>query len=216
MVSMENSDVPTIVLALFIVTALSILLYYLFWKVGYIYCVCVVIATLVYWIVNSVLCMHILVTEHFAYLSQICIYREPITILNCFVTILMLPCVGLAIHFFFSGITDWRVSFHLLLSIHNTIISFSFFSSSSSPLSFPQLTPSESRALNRPCVVMSYYDSHDVWHFLSAGALFLAFMVSWLLYNACVYVLRTQCMLLSQTLFLSCLVYVDPRWWNKR
>ena len=46
MVSMENSDVPTIVLALFIVTALSILLYYLFWKVGYIYCV--VIATLVY------------------------------------------------------------------------------------------------------------------------------------------------------------------------
>ena len=46
MVSMENSDVPTIVLALFIVTALSILLYYLFWKVGYIYCV--VITTLVY------------------------------------------------------------------------------------------------------------------------------------------------------------------------
>ena len=148
---------------------------------------------------------------HFAYLSQICIYREPITLLNFFVTILMLPCVGLAIHFFFSGITDWRVSFHLLLSIHNTIISFSFFSSSSSPLSFPQLTPSESRALNKPCVVMSFYDSHDVWHFLSAGALFLAFMVSWLHNNACVYVLHTQCMLLSQTLFLSFLVYVDPR-----
>ena len=113
--------------------------------------------------------------------------------------------------FFFSGITDWRVSFHLLLSIHNTIISFSFFSFSSSPLSFPQMTPSESRSLNKPCVVMSFYDSHDVWHFLSAGALFLAFMVSWLLYNACVYVLHTQCMLLSQTLFLSFLVYVDPR-----
>ena len=42
----------------------------------------------------------------------------------------------------------------------------------------PQLTPSESRALNKPCLVMSFYDSHDVWHFLSAGALFLAFMVS--------------------------------------
>ena len=42
-----------------------------------------------------------------------------------------------------------------------------------------QLTPSESRILNKPCVPpLSFYDNHDVWHFLSACAMFFSFLVS--------------------------------------
>nr|CDJ86520.1 C. briggsae CBR-SID-1 protein [Haemonchus contortus] len=32
------------------------------------------------------------------------------------------------------------------------------------------LTPAQSRALNRPCVVLSFYDYHDLWHITSALA----------------------------------------------
>ncbi|CAG7836772.1 unnamed protein product [Allacma fusca] len=38
------------------------------------------------------------------------------------------------------------------------------------------LSPAESRALNSPCIIESFYDSHDVWHFLSAGSIFFFFM----------------------------------------
>ena len=41
-----------------------------------------------------------------------------------------------------------------------------------------QLTPAESRHLNRPCSLMGFYDDHDIWHFLSAFALFFSFLVS--------------------------------------
>ena len=35
------------------------------------------------------------------------------------------------------------------------------------------LTPSESRALNKDCVVFDYFDYHDIWHILSATGLFI-------------------------------------------
>ena len=35
------------------------------------------------------------------------------------------------------------------------------------------LTPEESNALNKPCVVFDYFDYHDVWHILSATGLFI-------------------------------------------
>lgn len=35
-------------------------------------------------------------------------------------------------------------------------------------------TPAESRHLNHECKVLRFYDSHDLWHFLSAVALFLS------------------------------------------
>jgi len=38
------------------------------------------------------------------------------------------------------------------------------------------LTPAESRNLNVDCVLLDFYDSHDLWHFFSAAGIFMAFM----------------------------------------
>jgi len=38
------------------------------------------------------------------------------------------------------------------------------------------LSPAESRALNRDCIFLNFYDGHDVWHFLSGGGIFFFFM----------------------------------------
>jgi hypothetical protein len=39
------------------------------------------------------------------------------------------------------------------------------------------LAPAESRDMNRPCDLLGFYDTHDIWHFLSAPALFLTFVL---------------------------------------
>ncbi|CAO2631896.1 SID1 transmembrane family member 1 [Lemmus lemmus] len=38
-------------------------------------------------------------------------------------------------------------------------------------------TPAESREKNRECLLLDFFDDHDVWHFLSATALFFSFLV---------------------------------------
>lgn len=40
-----------------------------------------------------------------------------------------------------------------------------------------KLTPAQSRTYNQPCELLSFYDKHDIWHFLSAGSMFFSFMV---------------------------------------
>ncbi|KAM9032145.1 SID1 transmembrane family member 1 isoform 3-T4 [Sarcophilus harrisii] len=37
-------------------------------------------------------------------------------------------------------------------------------------------TPAESREKNRDCILLGFFDDHDVWHFLSATALFFSFL----------------------------------------
>jgi len=40
-----------------------------------------------------------------------------------------------------------------------------------------QLTPSKSREGNQPCLLLDFFDKHDVWHFLSAISMFFSFLV---------------------------------------
>ena len=50
------------------------------------------------------------------------------------------------------------------------ILSLIFFAKTSSNIF---LTPEESNALNAPCIVLNYFDYHDIWHILSATGLFI-------------------------------------------
>ncbi|KAM6932356.1 SID1 transmembrane family member 2 isoform 2-T2 [Lycodopsis pacificus] len=54
---------------------------------------------------------------------------------------------GLALYFFFQGLSTW------------------------------QKTPAESREHNRDCILLSFFDDHDIWHFLSSIAMFGSFLV---------------------------------------
>ncbi|XP_061449123.1 SID1 transmembrane family member 2 isoform X4 [Rhineura floridana] len=54
---------------------------------------------------------------------------------------------GFALFFFFQGLSTW------------------------------QKTPAESREHNRDCILLNFFDDHDVWHFLSSIAMFGSFLV---------------------------------------
>ncbi|XP_042329966.1 SID1 transmembrane family member 2 isoform X5 [Sceloporus undulatus] len=54
---------------------------------------------------------------------------------------------GFALYFFFQGLSTW------------------------------QKTPAESREHNRECILLDFFDDHDVWHFLSSIAMFGSFLV---------------------------------------
>ncbi|XP_031827510.1 SID1 transmembrane family member 1 isoform X2 [Nomia melanderi] len=54
------------------------------------------------------------------------------------------------------------------------------------------LTPAQSRLYNKPCMFLSFFDSHDIWHFLSAFAMFFSFMVLLTLDDDLVDVHRSQ------------------------
>ena len=46
------------------------------------------------------------------------------------------------------------------------------------------LTPDESKELNKPCIIMDYFDYHDVWHILSATGLFIFMNIVFFLDNS--------------------------------
>ncbi|ESO93839.1 hypothetical protein LOTGIDRAFT_228601 [Lottia gigantea] len=52
-----------------------------------------------------------------------------------------------ALYFFFAHLTSWSV------------------------------TPAKSREGNRPCILLEFYDAHDIWHFLSAIGMFFGFLI---------------------------------------
>uniref|UniRef100_A0A8C5DS77 SID1 transmembrane family member 2 n=1 Tax=Gouania willdenowi TaxID=441366 RepID=A0A8C5DS77_GOUWI len=55
---------------------------------------------------------------------------------------------GFALYFFFQGLSTW------------------------------QKTPAESREHNRDCILLMFFDDHDIWHFLSSIAMFGSFLVT--------------------------------------
>ena len=40
------------------------------------------------------------------------------------------------------------------------------------------MSPSASRELNEGCILVDFYDNHDIWHFFAGCGLFFLFMVS--------------------------------------
>ena len=58
----------------------------------------------------------------------------------------------------------------MLIDLIIIILSLIFFIKTSANIF---LTPEESNALNKPCVVFDYFDYHDIWHILSATGLFI-------------------------------------------
>lgn len=55
-----------------------------------------------------------------------------------------------------------------------------------------QKTPALSRENNKSCIILDFYDGHDVWHFLSSGALFFSFMILLTLDDDLVYTSRDK------------------------
>jgi len=73
-------------------------------------------------------------------------HREKILWQACIYIVLSFVFWGLAISVFIQGSTSWQTS------------------------------PAESRNLNRECILLRFYDTHDIWHFLSAASMFFSFM----------------------------------------
>ncbi|XP_023929961.1 SID1 transmembrane family member 1-like [Lingula anatina] len=74
-------------------------------------------------------------------------HKEKIMLIPCCFILLAGITWGFALWFFMARLTSW------------------------------ELTPAQSREGNQPCMLLQFYDQHDVWHFLSATALFLSFMI---------------------------------------
>ncbi|KFM60446.1 SID1 transmembrane family member 2, partial [Stegodyphus mimosarum] len=74
-------------------------------------------------------------------------YKEGLRWVPIMYMILSFICWGVALNFFLAKITSWQV------------------------------TPAESRERNKHCLILNFFDHHDIWHFLSSCALFFSFMV---------------------------------------
>lgn len=68
---------------------------------------------------------------------------------------------------------------------------------------YMQVSPAESREGNKDCRILNFYDDHDLWHFLSATAMFFSFIVSDCLVNDFMnYSELTRCFQYFQIVFL--------------
>jgi len=54
------------------------------------------------------------------------------------------------------------------------------------------VSPAESRELNRPCQMFKFYDGHDIWHFLGGAGLFFVFLFILTIDEDIKYKLRTK------------------------
>ncbi|CAG2208520.1 SID1 transmembrane family member 2,SID1 transmembrane family member 1 [Mytilus edulis] len=74
-------------------------------------------------------------------------HKERLHPLLIFFVVCAILCWIPALYFFFAHLTSW------------------------------QLNPSQSREGNQNCMLFEFYDSHDIWHFLSAISMFFSFLI---------------------------------------
>lgn len=74
-------------------------------------------------------------------------YKERIRWIPLMYIVLSFASWGAALHFFLLKNTSW------------------------------QMTPAGSRERNKLCVILNFYDDHDIWHFVSSFSLFFSYMV---------------------------------------
>ena len=74
------------------------------------------------------------------------------------------------------------MSLHLLSIFHKSVLLYDVFLLTTPTYYCIQKSPSGSRNNNQECVVLGFFDTHDLWHFLSSFALFFSFLVSTDLY----------------------------------
>ncbi len=55
-----------------------------------------------------------------------------------------------------------------------------------------EVSPAESRNLNAACLISDLYDTHDIWHFLSAAGLFFNFVLLLVLDDGIAHVPRNK------------------------
>lgn len=81
---------------------------------------------------------------------------------------MVISCVvwGFALWFFSYDLTTWMVIISFLLNLYGLEYRTKF-----------QESPAQSRTHNQECLLLDFYDAHDIWHFLSATSLFFSFMV---------------------------------------
>ncbi|XP_046576282.1 SID1 transmembrane family member 1-like [Haliotis rubra] len=100
-------------------------------------------------------------------------------LLAIFIGNLLLYCLFYILMKLLSGEKiKWVAIFIILLSMVTWGSAFFFFFSH---LTSWHKTPAGSREGNRPCILLEFYDAHDVWHFMSAVSLFLSFLILMLL-----------------------------------
>lgn len=90
------------------------------------------------------------------------ICKERILLQSWIYIILACLCWGGSLYFFFNKCTSWKE------------------------------TPAQSKIYNQECHILNFYDNHDVWHFISAFAMFFSFMVLLTLDDDLVYVHRSK------------------------
>ena len=111
-------------------------------------------------------------------------------ILNIFIcNLLVYTCYYISMKLYFKERITWTAYIYLFFSLLCWIPAMIFYTQFRTSY---YVTPAESRDMNAECMLGELFDSHDVWHLLSAGGLFFCYMLLQTLDDGLCYVSRKR------------------------